>query len=438
MDTPINQEIVKQEIEASGLKDLGHAKIREIVKLVNKIEARTGEKYIRMEMGVPGLAPPDIGTEAEIEALRRGVASKYASIEGIPELKDEASRFIKLFIDTDIDAECCVPTTGSLQGAMACFLVANRTDRKKEGTLFIDPGFPVHKQQCQVLGQSYYSFDVYNYRGDKLRTKLESFLVTGKISSILFSNPNNPSWVCMTDKELQIIGDLANQYDITIIEDLAYFGMDFRKDYSKPGTPPYQPSISKYTDNYVLLISSSKSFSYAGQRVGIIAMSNKVFHRRYPDLLRYYSTDGFGYSVVYGALYALSAGVAHSAQYALAAMLKAANDGKFDFINQIKVYGDRAKIMKQLFIENGFKIVYDRDENTPIADGFYFTISYPGMSGSQLLERLMYYGISAIALITTGSEHSEGLRACVSQVQPEQFPDLEHRLSKFREAYGEN
>jgi hypothetical protein len=52
-----------------------------------------------------------------------------------------------------------------------------------------------------------------------------------------------------------------------VIEDLAYFGMDFRKDISKPGVPPYQPTIAKYTDNYILLISTSKVFSYAGQRI---------------------------------------------------------------------------------------------------------------------------------------------------------------------------
>ena len=52
----------------------------------------------------------------------------------------------------------------------------------------------------------------------------------GEYSSILYSNPNNPSWICLNEEELQIIGDLSMKYDITVIEDLAYFGMDFRKD----------------------------------------------------------------------------------------------------------------------------------------------------------------------------------------------------------------
>ncbi len=436
-NTPIDYEAVHAKIKESGLDDLGQGTIREIVKIVNKVEAETGEKYIRMEMGVPGLEPPEIGINAEIAALKRGVASKYPMIEGVPELKKEVSRFIKMFLDIDVSEEGCMPTVGSMQGAMAAFLVANRTDHNKKGTLFIDPGFPVQKQQCQVLGHEYESFDVYDYRGKKLRDKLESYLKTGTVSSILYSNPNNPAWICFTDEELRIIGEMANKYDVIVIEDLAYFGMDFRKDYSYPGVPPFQPTVAKYTDNYIFLISSSKAFSYAGQRVGTIAISDKLFQRRYPDLKRYYATDGFGYSMIYGALYALSSGVTHSAQYGLAAMLKAANDGKYNFVDSVKVYGERAKRMKKLFLENGFKIVYDTDIDEPIADGFYFTFSYPGMSGSELLEKLLYYGISAISLAITGSNHSEGLRACVSQIQESQFKDLEYRLKRFHEDFGQ-
>ena len=72
------------------------------------------------------------------------------------------------------------------------------------------------------------------------------------------------------------------------------------------------------------------------------------------------------------------------------------------------------------------------DEDKPLADGFYFTIAYPGLSGEQLIEELLYYGVSAIALSTTGSERTEGLRACVSQVSRDQFPALEERLKAFR------
>jgi aspartate/methionine/tyrosine aminotransferase len=237
---------------------------------------------------------------------------------------------------------------------------------------------------------------------------------------------------------LKIIGDLANKYEVVILEDLAYFGMDFRKDYSKPGVPPFQPTVAKYTENYILMISSSKAFSYAGQRVSCMLISNKIFNSRMPDLLRFYTTDLFGRAMIYGTIYALSAGTSHSAQYGLAAMLKAVNDGTYNFIEVVREYGEKAKIMKKLFVDNGFHIVYDQDEGVPIADGFYFTFAYPGYTGEQLLEELLYYGISAIALSITGSTRIEGIRACVSLVKREQFPALEYRLKKFSEHHPIN
>lgn len=430
-EIPISFETIKTLAHTIGIPSPGASSIREIVHLVNRIEKKTGIKFIRMEMGVPGLPAPSVGIEAEIAALKQGVASIYPDISGIEPLKKETSRFIKLFLNIDIDPEGCIPTVGSMMGAMVSFLVANRNDKTKEGTLFIDPGFPVQKQQVKMLGHDYCSFDIYNYRGKKLKEKLESHLKSGKISSLLFSNPNNPSWICLTEEELAIIGELSKKYDVIVIEDLAYFGMDFRKDYSVPGKPPFQPTVARYTDEYIMLISSSKIFSYAGQRIGMMAISDQLFDRSYPDLLRYYSTDKFGHSAIFGALYGLSAGVSHSVQYGLAALLKAVNDGTYNYRNDVMEYGEKAKEMKRMFISNGFRIVYDRDLDDPLADGFYFTIAYPGMSGDELIEQLLCYGISAISLNTTGSERPDGLRACVSQVPREQFGDLEIRLKEF-------
>ncbi len=437
-DTPINYDVVKRHIEASNIANIGKATIREVKKLINEIEKETGQKYVRMEMGVPGLPATKIGVEAEIEALKNGCAAIYPEIDGLPELKSEMKRFVKLFLDIEVNADNCIPTVGSMQGGYAAFMTVNRMYKEKDTTLMLDPCFPVHKQQHAVIGTKFEAFDVYDYRGDKLKEKIESYLKKGNIASIMYSNPNNPSWICFTDKELKIIGDLANQYNVLVLEDLAYFGMDFRKDYSKPGIPPYQPTVAKYTDNFILFVSGSKVFSYAGQRIGMMVISPKVFNTHAPDLKRYYSSDMFGRAMIFGTVYALSAGTSHSSQYALTAMLKAANDGKFNFVEEVKDYGEKAKIMKKLFTDNGFKIVYDMDENDPLADGFYFTFSYPGFTGEELLEELMYYGISAISLAITGSSRIEGMRACVSLVNRNQFPDLEYRLKKFHEHHSVN
>lgn len=434
-NTPVNEEIVKKYIAQLRIKDLGKASIREIVALVNFIEEESKVRFIRMEMGVPGLPPAKVGVEAEIKALQSGVASVYPMMDGIKPLKNEASRFIKTFMDVEINPAGCVPTTGSMQGTFAALLVAGNVDKQKDTTLFLDPGFPVQKQQMVVMGHKYETFDVFDFRGEKLRAKLESYLEKGNINSVVYSNPNNPSWICFTEEELQIIGELATKYDVIVLEDLAYFGMDFRKDLYTPGRPPYQPTVAKYTENYVLFISASKIFSYAGQRGAVMAVSNALWSREYDNLEVRFGSRPFGFTIVMQVLYALSSGITHSVQHALAAMFKAASDGDFNFIEDVKEYGLKARIMKDLFVANGFRIVYEKDGDEPIADGFYFTIGYPGMTGAQLLENLLHFGISAISLKNTGSE-KEGLRACVSHVNRDQFEDLKQRLKLFNENFG--
>jgi aspartate/methionine/tyrosine aminotransferase len=428
--------VVDAKMKELGITDLSKTSIREVTGLADALEKETGQRYIRMELGVPGIPVAKLAIDAETEALKAGVGSIYPNINGIPQLKNEASRFLKLFLDVDVKPQNCVPCVGSMQGGFATFLTLTRFKKGKDTILFLDPGFPVHKQQAKVMGAPFKAFDVYSYRGEKLRDKLEEYLSAGDIACLLYSNPNNPSWICFTEEELQIIAELAKKYDVVVVEDLAYFGMDFREDYSIPGEPPYPPTIARYTDNYVLLVSSSKVFSYAGQRIGFIGMSNKLSDMHSDDLLRYYNWTSLSRCLIYGSLYALSSGTTHSVQYGFAAMLKAANDGTHNFIKDAREYGEKAKIMKQIFLDNGFKIVYDKDGDTPIADGFYFTLSYPGMGGHELLRNLLCYGISAIGLLITGSERTEGLRACVSMVYRDQFDDLKSRVEAFHKDFS--
>ena len=431
-NTPIKQEVIDKIIREFQISDFSKATIREVRAIASQAEVASGVEFIKMEMGVPGLSPSAIGVAAEIDALKNGLASLYPDINGLPELKKEASQFVKSFINIDLSPEGCVPVTGSMQGTFASFLICSQCNQQKDTILFIDPGFPVQKQQLVVMGQKYETFDVYNYRGEKLREKLESYLEKENISAIIYSNPNNPSWICLKEEELQIIGELATQYDVIVLEDLAYFGMDFRQDLSCPNQSPFQPSVANYTDNYIILISGSKIFSYAGQRIGVCCISDKLYHRNYPRLTKRYGAGTFGSVFIHRILYAFSSGTSHSAQYAMAAMLKSANNGDYNFLNEVRIYGERAKKLKDIFLRHNFYLVYDKDLGDPIADGFYFTIGYPGMSSGELAKELMYYGISAISLITTGS-WQEGLRACTSFIKDHQYVQLDERLKVFAE-----
>lgn len=430
MTTPLDYKTVTEVIDEMSLGDFSQATIRDLQTLSRTLEEKTGEPVIHLEMGVPGLQPSEIALRAEAEALANGAATQYPPNGGIPRIKNAASQFVKAFIGVDIDPLCCIPTTGSMQGTFATF-TAIRHAIAKDTVLLIQPGFPVQTTQCDVIGLKHQALDIYDYRGEKLIAKLEEILSAGNISSIVYSNPNNPSWVCFTEEELQGIGELATKYDVIVLEDLAYFAMDFRRDLSHPFQAPYQATVARYTDNYVLWISGSKAFSYAGQRIGVTCISNKLYHREYAPLKEKFGVATFGDFFTNRLMYTLSSGTTHSVQCAMSALMEAACDGSYNFLDDVKEYGRRAKFLKDVLLAAGFKLVYDNDMGSPLADGFYFTVIYPGMTGLQLTRELIYYGIAVFPLDTMGSTQ-QGVRICTSFFKPEQEQLFKERIEEFK------
>ena len=435
MKRPIDNSALVSVLDQMGISDISCATIRQAGEISRALEDRLGIDFLHLEMGIPGLPPAVAGVEAECAALRSGVASIYPNMKGIPELKAQASRFLKAFLDVDVAPRGCVPTVGSMQGSFSSFILCSQLDPAKDTVLFIDPGFPVQRNQTNILGIRSISFDIYEYRGARLEEKLESYLSTGRISALIYSSPNNSAWFNLTEEELRIIGELATRYDVVVIEDLAYLCMDFRKPLGIPFEPPFQPSVAKYTDNCIIMMSASKMFSYAGQRIAVLAISDKLYDREYPALKERYGISRLGEALIMGILYAVSSGTSHSAQYAMAEMMKAASDGRLDFVGDVAEYGRRAALTKKMFLENGFHIVYSKDGDDDVSDGFFYTVGYGELTSAELMRDLMLCGICSISLSLTGSRQN-GVRICVSQLnRPEQFDLLSERLRLFAESH---
>lgn len=441
MQFPLDKHIVDSICYRFGLRnfhELGNASIRQLVGVVKHIEQSLGVEYVNMAIGEPGLPADMIGIEAEHQALLNGCASHYPNILGIPEVKKWGSEFVRAFINLQRPPECILPTVGSMQAAFALNMMLTQLQPGKDTILFLDPCFPVQKMQCRVIGTRVEAFDVADFRGDKLHDELERHLKSGRIAGILYSNPNNPTWSCLTDDELRTIGELATQYDAIVLEDLAYLNMDFRDpNRGNPYTAPYQPSVGHYTHNCIQLISCSKIFSYAGQRAAFVAIDPELGKRVYPALGERLKNNGeLLHSFSYSFLYVLSSGVCHSVQYGMAAMLQAACEGQLRYVETTREYARRAKRIKEIMTRNGFHIVYDTDaDGQPVGDGFFFTFGYKDWTGQQLVNKLIYYGVSAIALESTGAKR-EGMRGCASTIREDQYEQLEERLRKFNEDFG--
>lgn len=428
-----SKELVAEAARINNVTDLSHATIGEMLLVAQYLEQKTGTPFIRMDQGSPGLPANRYGIEAEKRALDSGIISQYPAAAGIKELKEAASQFVKAFIDIDIPPRCCVPTVGSVAGSFGAFIACCQRDKTKSKVLFIDPGFPIQKSQLRILGIEWKEFDIFPYRGEALRAKLEEELKDNDVAAIVYSNPNNPAWISLEEEELQIIGEMATRHDVIIMEDLAYFAMDNRRDLSHPYEPPFVRTVARYTDNYLLMLSSSKIFSYAGQRMALVCISDRLFDRHFPDFsARYHDSGIFGPTFIASILYMITSGCTSSTQYGYAEMLRLSCEGKINFVEDTKEYAVRARKMKKIFTDNGFTITYPRDISEPIGDGFFFSLSYPGMTGGELVTELVHYGVSSINLDTTGSQQ-EGVRACTSRMKEDLYPVLEERMKAFHQ-----
>lgn len=429
-----SDEMVAEATRANHVADLSHATIGETLLVAQYLEQKTGIPFIRMDQGSPGLPVNRHGVEAEKRALDSGIGSQYPAAAGVKELKDAASEFVKAFINIGIKPEGCLPTVGSVAGSFGSFIACcqRKTFPKMGKVLFIDPGFPIQKSQLRILGIEWKEFDIYPYRGQALRAKLEEEMKDGDIAAVVYSNPNNPAWISLEEEELSIIGEMADKHDVIVIEDLAYFAMDSRRDLSHPYEPPYVRTVARYTDNYILLLSASKIFSYAGQRIALACVSDKLYSRHCPALAqRYHDAGVFGPTFIASIQYMITSGCTASTQYGYAEMLRLACEGKINFVEDTKEYAIRARRMKDIFLRNGFAITYPRDVTEEIADGFFFSLSYPGLSGGELAKELISYGVSSINLDTTGSMQP-GVRACTSRMREELYDVLEDRMRQFK------
>ena len=426
-----SDELVQEAARVNHVADLSHATIGETLLVAQYLEQKTGLPFIRMDQGSPGLPCNTYGIEAEKKALDNGANNQYPAAAGIPELKDAASRFVKAFMDIDVSARACIPTVGSVAGSFGAFIACCQRDEKKNKVLFIDPGFPIHKSQLRILGIGWKSFDIYPYRGEALRAKLLEEVKDGDVAAIIYSNPNNPAWISLEEDELRIIGEIATEHDIIVMEDLAYFAMDSRRNLSRPFQAPYVRTVARYTDNYLLMLSASKIYSYAGGRIALVCISDKLFDRQFPALAKRYNDSGvFGPTFIASIQYMITSGCTASTQYAYAEMLRLSCEGVINFVEDTNAYAERARKMKKIFCDNGFTITYPRDVTEEIADGFFFSLSYPGMTGGELVCELISYGVSSINLNTTGSlEH--GVRACTSRMRDELYSVLEERMQMF-------
>ncbi|WP_420550267.1 aminotransferase class I/II-fold pyridoxal phosphate-dependent enzyme [Litorivicinus lipolyticus] len=419
-----------------GIEQLERASIRQLVMMVSDLEALSGVDFVRMELGVPGLSPAPQARAAEHAVIDSPLLAQYPALNGNPSLRQALSQFFKSFMNVDVPADNCIPTAGAMQASLAAFWLVANLHPTRTKILFLDPGFPTQIQQVQSLGIAYERVDVFAQRPRRVADQIRPYLENGDIAGIVYSNPSNPVWNCLAPEELEEIAALCDAHETIALEDLAYFGMDFRVDYSQPNQPPYPPSMGHYTHRCIQMFSGSKLFNYAGQRTGAVVIPEALMAIESEQLKARFGYASLRNALLFGVIQPTTAGLCQSAQAGFEGALRAMLDGKWNPLIEARAYEQRAVKLKAALSAHGFELLYDADGDTPIADGFYFAFGHPAYPDAGLAQALIEFGVSATPLTDAGAHHKHGLRACVGLMTDDDLHRIVGRLAAFQEAHA--
>ena len=236
----IPQKMFDEQLAAMDIENFAQATIRQVGAVGGALEKNSGHRIPAPRNGRSGPSAGDCRRRSRTAGPRPGTRFDLPQHHGHRPAQNEASRFVKAFLDIDVAPEGCIPTVGSMQGRLLPVQISSQCDPKKTPFCSSTRASRCSANRCASWASSTNRSTSTTSAPRNSVPKLESYLKQGNVAAIIYSNPNNPAWICLTESELRTIGELANEYDTIVLEDLAYMGMDFRKGAgtSFPGSVP--------------------------------------------------------------------------------------------------------------------------------------------------------------------------------------------------------
>lgn len=238
--------------------------IRKLVPIAENAK-KQGKKVYHLNIG-----QPDIETPVEFfDAVKNfdEKVLKYTFSQGIPELIDALIKYYKRY-DMNFEQDEILITNGGSEALLFSLIaVADHGDE----VLIPEPFYTNYNGFSSAVGINVKPITTKATEGFHLpsKEKIEE-LITPKTKAILLSNPGNPTGVVYTTEEIQMIANIAKEYNLFIIADEVY--REFVYDnltYTSFG------NIKEIEDRVIIVDSISKRYSACGARIGSIASKNK-------------------------------------------------------------------------------------------------------------------------------------------------------------------
>ena len=225
------------------------------------------EGVISLGVGEPDFATPWHIREAAIYSLEKGY-TMYTSTLGMPELRQELSRYLKNNYNLDYDpgSELLI-TVGVSEGLdLTMRAILDPGDE----VIMPDPCF-VSYNPCVVLaGGTPIMVPTNEENNFELSSTAIEARVTNKTKAILIGYPANPTGAVMTREKLAQIAEVARRHRLLVISDEIYARLVYSVEHTCFATLP------EMKENTILLGGFSKAYAMTGWRIGYAAANKEV------------------------------------------------------------------------------------------------------------------------------------------------------------------
>jgi len=242
---------------AERMSRLGTETAFDVLVKARALEAQ-GKEIIHLEVGEPDFPTPPNIIDAGIRAMRDG-KTKYTPSAGIPELRAAIAEHVSRTRNVSITPNHVVVTPGAKP--IMFFAILALVEPGDE-VLYPNPGFPIYESMVNYCGGTPVPYTLreanqFRFDPDEFRSKANA-----KTKMIILNSPQNPTGGVLEPADLQVVAQVANQYDAVIFTDEIYGEVLY------DGAFNSLLSVPTLADRTILLDGFSKTFAMTGWRLG--------------------------------------------------------------------------------------------------------------------------------------------------------------------------
>jgi len=246
---------------ADSLERLGTETAFSVLARARELE-REGREVIHLEIGEPDFDTPLHIREAAAAALRAG-ETHYCPSAGIPELREEAARYLSTSRSVSVDPANVLVGTGAKP---FLFFTILATCNPGDEVVYPDPGFPIYESAIRwagatpvalpLLEEHDFAFDI---------ADLESRL-SPRTKLVILNSPQNPTGGALSPEETETAAALLADSGAWVLSDEVYSQMVYDGEFASVAS---HPGLLERT---ILLDGLSKTYAMTGWRCGFAAV----------------------------------------------------------------------------------------------------------------------------------------------------------------------